>query len=300
MHRIIVNKFDFLFRFTFICNRWLSIDREDDDIECTLLVSNPDDVESFSNSFSTNSRENMTDSYLWLSVALRPKEDNFTRVQRLACCLALLFLTMITSAMFYEQETGNKISIGPFSFTIAGIYISFVSALISAPPVLFITYIFRNSTSKSHNKSPEAESKKQSLPYQTIFLAWGLIVVTIALSGFFLILYSMEWGKTRSEEWLLSFFFSFLETTILIDPLKVIVISVVLSLICKQKSSQKSKNLDYKKIMNEARRRSLSSGCSSLRGARGIYKRSVDGLYFFSVTNKICYLVCLSLEFSLL
>lgn len=213
--------FPFHFSFTFMCNQWLSLDRGEDNIERILLVSNNDDVKSFSNTFSNHSRDNMTDSYLWLSVAVRPKEDNFTRVQRLACCLTLLFLTMITSAMFYGQETGNKISLGPFSFTVSGIYISFASALISAPLVLFITYIFRNSKTRTQNKSLIVDSKIPHLPYRTIFLAWGLIIVAVLLSGFFLILYSMEWGKTKSEEWLLSFFFSFLETTILIDPLKV-------------------------------------------------------------------------------
>ncbi len=42
-----------------------------------------------------------------------------SRVQRVSCCLSLLYLTMLTSAMWYDRipEQGNVFTIGPFALT---------------------------------------------------------------------------------------------------------------------------------------------------------------------------------------
>jgi hypothetical protein len=74
------------------------------------------ETKQFSFLFNEQTRENATDSYLWLSVALRPEQSNFSRVQRLACCLTLLFLTMISNAMFFGQDNkSSQIQLGPLS-----------------------------------------------------------------------------------------------------------------------------------------------------------------------------------------
>ncbi len=41
------------------------------------------------------------------------------RVQRVSCCLCLLYTTMLTSAMWYDRipESGNIFSLGPFALT---------------------------------------------------------------------------------------------------------------------------------------------------------------------------------------
>lgn len=183
-------------------------------------------MRTFSFLFNENTRENTTDSHLWLSVAIRPEESNFTRVERLACCLTFLFLTMISNAMFYGQDTGSKLSVGPITFSLSGIYISLISSLIAAPPIFIVTYIFRNSrqrSSRNISKKTVNEIKhgKLSLPFWCKFISWGIVTTAVLVSGFFLILYSMEWGKTKSEEWLLCFCMSFFESIFIFDPLKV-------------------------------------------------------------------------------
>lgn len=183
-------------------------------------------MRTFSFLFNENTRENTTDSHLWLSVAIRPEESNFTRVERLACCLTFVFLTMISNAMFYGQDTGSKLSVGPITFSLSGIYISLISSLIAAPPIFIVTYIFRNSrqrSSRNISKKTVNEIKhgKLSLPFWCKFISWGIVTTAVLVSGFFLILYSMEWGKTKSEEWLLCFCMSFFESIFIFDPLKV-------------------------------------------------------------------------------
>ena len=55
------------------------------------------------------------------SLLWRPTPSGFTRVQRLSCCLSLLFTTMIANAMWYQtsDETSHSdvMKVGPLSFS---------------------------------------------------------------------------------------------------------------------------------------------------------------------------------------
>ena len=51
----------------------------------------------------------------------RPQTSTFTRVQRVSCALAYIFLTMLANAMYFNPEP-NYVSpplleVGPFRFT---------------------------------------------------------------------------------------------------------------------------------------------------------------------------------------
>lgn len=59
------------------------------------------------------------------------------------------------------------------------------------------------------------------LPSYEAKLAWVLVFLSCSLSAFFLVLYSMDWGRAKSERWLTSFFLSFLQSLFLVDPIKV-------------------------------------------------------------------------------
>ena len=65
------------------------------------------------------------------------------------------------------------------------------------------------------------EEDKRNWPSWTLYVGWTLVFLSITVSGFFLILYSMEWGKSKSEDWLVAFVLSFVESVIMLDPLKV-------------------------------------------------------------------------------
>ena len=79
-------------------------------IDRTLPVSGEDDVTKFGAVFSSATRRRLTDAHLWISVLSRPTRSNYTRVQRVSSILAILFLTMITSAMFYKTtDTAEQV-----------------------------------------------------------------------------------------------------------------------------------------------------------------------------------------------
>ncbi|CAG2212910.1 PKD1L2 [Mytilus edulis] len=251
LNKIILEDVQTSERYLFICDQWLSLDHDDGCIDCAIPVSDKLDKHKFSFLFHETTRQNTTDNHLWLSVAIRPEDSNFTRIERLACCLSLLFLTMISNAMFYGKNTGSYFSIGPIKLSLSGIYISLISAIIAAPPIFLVSYLFRSSRhrktsgkkplpntdevqdmtlqtsdktdAETHPKADFTDDTQFSLPFWCRYAAWGIVTLTVFVSGFFLILYSMEWGKTKSEEWLLCFFVSFIESMLLVDPLKNIV-----------------------------------------------------------------------------
>ena len=73
--------------------------------------------------------------------------SRFTRAQRLSCCLATLFLSMVTSAMYYGTEDNVEkpgvLRLGPFTFSYQELWVSLVSAVIAVPPLLVVIQIFR-------------------------------------------------------------------------------------------------------------------------------------------------------------
>ncbi|XP_025098102.1 LOW QUALITY PROTEIN: polycystic kidney disease protein 1-like 2 [Pomacea canaliculata] len=211
--------------------------------------------------------------HLWLSCFMRPAPSTFTRVQRVSCCLVLLLLTMITSAMFYKAEDsetgesanslGMEVKVGFLRFSLTTLWTSSVSIVITSVPMMIFVLIFRNyrplpgPRTKKHlkGKPPELtnvdekpelkentgkseESQKDSvgtnlqsnlLPHYWCYIGWLLLVATAATCAFFLVLYSMQWGITTSEEWLTSFVISFFESIFVMDPIKVILLACLLA-----------------------------------------------------------------------
>ena len=139
------------FRFFFVCNRWLAVEEEDGAVERVIPVATRSDMTQFSKLFYSSSRRSLFDDHIWFSLFSRPTRSNFTRVQRLSCCLCLLYLSMIANAMFYqgtdEGTTENKtiLRIGSFIFTLQEVYVGFISALVVVPVNIVIVQIFRKS-----------------------------------------------------------------------------------------------------------------------------------------------------------
>ena len=146
--------------------------------------------------------------------------------------MATLFLAMITNAMFFktaDEQTLNSetISIGPMTITPQQISNSLFSSLIVFPPVLLIAVFFSKSVPKHHKAdTANVAGRKRSrckiqLPFWCAYVAWFLVVLSVTLSAFFTILYSFEWGREKSTAWLTAFLLSFVESVILIQPVKV-------------------------------------------------------------------------------
>lgn len=55
----------------------------------------------------------------------------------------------------------------------------------------------------------------------SLALGWMLVFLSYVVPSFFLLLYSIEWGKEKSEDWLTTFFISFAGDLFVLDPFKV-------------------------------------------------------------------------------
>lgn len=158
--------------------------------------------------------------------------------------------------MFFKStediQPADEVRIGFIRFSMTNLIVSIQSILITTPPIILVVLIFRKSrpkfTSKPHDKTTEKSlnekvakllkdkscsiDEKDSLddavvqnrlpfPYWTIYIAWTINFLGIVGSTFYLFLISMEWGKSKSEEWLTTFILSFLESIFVVDPVKV-------------------------------------------------------------------------------
>ncbi|MEJ1276064.1 hypothetical protein NN561_006966 [Cricetulus griseus] len=93
--------------------------------------------------FSSTIIEKFTQDYLWLSVATRHPWNQFTRVQRLSCCMTLLLCDMVINVMFWKTGGATAKRVGPFAVTWSEIAISVQTAIILFPIHLVFGRLFQ-------------------------------------------------------------------------------------------------------------------------------------------------------------
>ncbi|OWF47600.1 Polycystic kidney disease and receptor for egg jelly-related protein [Mizuhopecten yessoensis] len=302
-------------RYFFLCDRWLAVEEDDGMVDRILPVAGLEDLAAFKQLFSSSVKKKLTNDHLWFSVFSRPTRSNFTRVQRISCCVSLLFMTMITNAMWFKSEDKSSntsaMKIGPISFTLQQLFVSFASTMIVFPVNFVLMTFFRKcrprkngvmhknqqvpkrgkwkSVSASQSQTwgrvpmksrwqrfkesitnfinfqrhkskyqsepdpdecvremkiagiPDSAQKKKkrkkkpgTLPHWCIYIAWVLCFFSITSSGFFTILYSMEWGPEKANEWLTTFLMSFFQSVLVVQPIKVFVLVAFIACILKK------------------------------------------------------------------
>ncbi|CAH1239179.1 PKDREJ [Branchiostoma lanceolatum] len=156
----------------FLCNRWLAADEDDGKVHRILIQAEPDEMTKFQNLFFAKSARDMNDDHVWFSVLGRPARSPFTRVQRLSCCLTLMYCTMLANIMFFGR--GDDFD-PPAPIRFAGmvikppislpeLMISIQSAAIILPVNLIIVFLFRHAKSAT---KPNGE-KEQKVKTTTV------------------------------------------------------------------------------------------------------------------------------------
>ncbi|XP_077978965.1 polycystin-1-like protein 2 [Glandiceps talaboti] len=257
--------------FYFLCNQWLAVDKGDGKIDRILTVAAKNGTLDFKNRFDALKRQGLSEDHLWVSLFLRPKRSSFTRVQRLSCCLSMLLAYLISNAMFYKTDSEAEkmnftwIHFGPIKFSLQQIYIGTISTLVVFPVNMLTVYIFRNTRrtgnrltifhkffnllkfwksssrySKDDGSSDMTRIEKKNglmLPYWCLYIAYSIIFLVTLISGFFVIMYSMQWGPEKSSDWLFSCLTSFCESLFLIEPIKVLVLAYLFALMIRNPES---------------------------------------------------------------
>ncbi|VDD79412.1 unnamed protein product [Mesocestoides corti] len=136
-------------KYTFLVEKWLAVDEDDGMVDRVIPVAGPLDRLRPYYLFSHKVTQDASDKHLWASVFTRPAYSRFTRVERVGCCLLVLFLTMVSSCMFYKAEgpavVDFEFSIGPFALTPYVAFTGVVSCLITFVPVSVVMMLFRKS-----------------------------------------------------------------------------------------------------------------------------------------------------------
>ncbi len=103
----------------FVAHKWWSLTESDGLTDRMLHVASPEQRQAFQHLFINKSREKINDDHIYFSLFNRPPESNFTRCQRLVCCLCLLLLEFVGSAMYYDRSVmiaAPTYSVRPLAF----------------------------------------------------------------------------------------------------------------------------------------------------------------------------------------
>ncbi|KAI8506487.1 hypothetical protein Bbelb_159140 [Branchiostoma belcheri] len=235
----------------FLCNRWFATDKDDGKVYRLLPESGPDEMKEFRNVFLAKSSRDMNDGHLWFSVAGRPARSPFTRVQRLSCCLTLLYSTMVTNIMFFgrgddfdppEPLRFAGMEINP-PMSLPQIMIGLQSAAITLPVNLLIVYVeptglsIDNTTTESNTDEDAGdfeEKRKSSIPWWAVYFGWLLVWSASFVAAFFTVLYSLSFGRAKAEAWLFTFLTSFLTDLFLVQPFKLLLVAMLFALLVKK------------------------------------------------------------------
>ena len=204
----------------FVGNQWLSLVRADAKPHIYLNASCDNTLRSFNHLLSEHAHLNMYDEHIWFSILKRPNCSRFTRLQRLTCCLSVLFLAMTTNAMWFgtTPESGNPgVNIGPVRLTYHTFFVSIMGAAVVVPLTLLMVALFRLS----------GKTTKGKLSRWCRVVAYFLAFAVAASSSFICILYSLQWGREKSSNWLISMFLSFVESVVVIQPIKASIYNVM-------------------------------------------------------------------------
>lgn len=142
--------------YLFLNEDWLAVEKGQGEVQTVLFPASYQETTGFKYLFHTTSQRSLKDRHLWFSVFARPVDSHFTRVQRLSCCLALFYCTMLANAMFYrrgnETSSESTVILGPFRFGVSEMGIGILSTLIILPVNVIFVWIFRNVESKPCDK----------------------------------------------------------------------------------------------------------------------------------------------------
>lgn len=149
---------------------------------------------------------------------------------------------MITNAMFYQfdRETTDTFKFGPLVLSWTQLKIGIQSSVIAIPANLLVIFIFRNTKRKisneefNHGKKTKDSKTPGFLPPFFVFVGWCVALLISLTGAAFTVFYSLQWGTEISNQWLTSILVSLVQDILVTQPIKVIVLASLLSLLIKK------------------------------------------------------------------
>ena len=148
LEKIVIRDLNDKKSYVFFNETWLAVENTLCEVQKLLFPACKDEISQFKRLFNSTIYSNLRDRHLWFSLLSRPVDSRFTTVQRLSCCLSLLYTTMLANAMFYRgTETNTAASslvVGPFIIGLREVAVGIFSALVIVPVNAGLVWMFRN------------------------------------------------------------------------------------------------------------------------------------------------------------
>ncbi|XP_078415046.1 polycystin-1 [Cetorhinus maximus] len=144
----------------FLVNDWLAVDNDRSEglVEKEVLAATEAKLKDFSRIFTAEIQRGFSEGHIWLSIWDRPPRSCFTRVQRVTCCLVLIYLFFCAGAVWYGIISDGSKSDVPVSTLIPlsgeSVAAGIVSSIIIYPVYLIIILLFRKSRSRVAMNDP--------------------------------------------------------------------------------------------------------------------------------------------------
>ncbi|XP_064609577.1 polycystin family receptor for egg jelly-like [Liolophura sinensis] len=81
---------------------------------------------------------------------------------------------------------------------------------------------------------PNPARAARMLPWWFVYINWLLLICTAFTASFFVMLYGLKFGYSRSVQWAVSFFTTFFTSAFITEPFKVVALALLLTLILKK------------------------------------------------------------------
>ncbi|CAF4325140.1 unnamed protein product, partial [Adineta steineri] len=181
----------------------------------------------------------------------------------------LLFTSMLINIMYYdlskEAKASSKthsgaLSIGPFYIAPQQIGIGIMVEFFTLISSFLIVQFFRRIRSRQHisrlhealykikpsqqtssENAPVNKKKKSSItfPWWCLFIAYGLSMIIIVISIFFIVVRGIEFGDVKTQQWLTSVLTGFFSSVIFTQPIKIICLAIFFICFCPNSNNEK-------------------------------------------------------------
>ena len=153
-------------KYCFVCDDWLAVERSDSRLDRVLSVADETKELEFAYLMKKKTKKNFSDEHLWLSVFARPVQSSFSRVERVASCFVLLFVSMLFNIFYYDTTASTKtnaaLTIGPFYLSQEQIVIGFITNLVVFVPTFIVIQLFR----RSRRRVPRSRKVREAFKNQ--------------------------------------------------------------------------------------------------------------------------------------
>jgi polycystin 1L2 len=107
-------------KYYFICNKWLSVEYEDSQIDRILPAAGSAQKKEIAYLVEKETMDNLKDGHLWFSLISRPILNPFSRVDRLTCIFVLMCITGLVNIIYYDMDkspASGLLKVGPFQLS---------------------------------------------------------------------------------------------------------------------------------------------------------------------------------------